>query len=174
MSLLLYLSLSMSFAQEAKRDCLTGLCLGAPASTPIANSLTSVVDHSWQRRVKVCAGKVVEITLSTGWAAPSFAWSDIAEGAVTHLGSNDDFGEAVLLEKSVKAVLNEVGWVNYDETRANSPAMAWVTFYKRPEVLDERRLMFLKSDDLKGVGLILWTTHADKNALCAPELARGL
>lgn len=160
-----------------KRDCLAGICLGSTVTGPIQNSIVTVSDHKWERSVEICSGKVVGITIQTGWTLPGFVWNDLSLGATTNLllyeeEEDDGFADAAAVFGRVTSALSDLGWQETGSLTSKSPEPPYVKrVFGNPAVLDSRLLLFGKSPDERGAVVVLFSRHADKKALCDADAA---
>lgn len=159
-----------------KRDCLAGICLGSTVTGPIQNSTVTVSDRKWERSVEICSGKVVGITIQTGWTLPGFVWNDLSLGATTNLllyeEDDDGFADAAAVFGRVTSALSDLGWQETGSLTSKSPEPPYVKrVFGNPAVLDSRLLLFGKSPDERGAVVVLFSRHADKKALCDADAA---
>ena len=151
--------------QTLPYDCLAGVCLNAPA-TRIADKLVTVSEVVMHRTVEVCAGRVVEISVSAGWIAPGYGgYVDILSGAehTTYDGGWPSSRHAGQLQMEMEAL----GWkVHYGSEEFSTAG--------HPDKRGSRSIELGATDGGGRWWVALTTRHADKDALCAPKRQQGL
>jgi len=148
--------------EAATYDCLAGICLNAEASS-IPDLVVTVSEHQWNRKVEVCSGRVVAVSITAGWAQENFTWDDIPASVVQPLYYISAYTE--VSERLQEAMIG-LGWAFYDYPFAHHTGKKGVRVLNVSESMETYAPW--------GVGLSLKTTHPDKYNLCAPERQQGL
>ena len=172
MNILWALMFGAALAQDPetkKYDCLAGLCLNAKAMP--AKAVTVVSDHKWTREAEICSGKIVSITISTGWVQPDFEWSNLLPGTSTPIGVGENGTAAVVVHKRVQKAMENKGWIPYHyDKEAKAMLLA------HPEVAGSRAIFFERSKGSgpQGWGVSLSSIHPDRRDLCRSKTEEGL
>lgn len=148
-------------------DCLGGLCLGAKLPSPPAPVAKVVAGQTWERRVEVCAGRVVSIELIAAWRQPAYPPIKAAPGSVT---VRPNGREAVDLHDRLITGLEEVGWKPLTYTSDK------VLLFTKEGVQGARMLKVQRVGETEphAWAVTFGTLHDDYSALCKARDMEGL
>lgn len=146
-------------------DCLAGVCLNAPA-TRIPDKLVTVSEVVMHRKVEVCSGRVVKVSVWAGWVHPRYGgFADILEGA-QHTTYTDGTPATDHVHQ-VRSEMESMGWVkSYEDD--------FYTQYLSATKKGERGSGWGRSNNGGSWVMSLTTTHPDYDALCASKRREGL
>jgi hypothetical protein len=155
-------------------DCLAGICLNARA-TPIPDKIVTVSEHKMHRKVEVCSGKVVSVSVAAGWVQEKFTWVDILPGAVVRTYS--DGRPAGDFRNQVREIQNERGWLFEHAASDEGDGEGYtVTLWSLPSTKGWRELYWEKAGPSMPHGwrVDITTRHPDEDALCESKRQQGL
>lgn len=153
-----------------KWDCLGGVCLNARLSAPTPKAAVTASERKWTRTVEVCSGRVVKVTLVTGWHQRLFKWTDLVPGTSTPVGSGGE-ADAEAYYRQVRDALGGKGWTLSGEHP--------VQIATHTNFIGERMVLVLPADEKaldgwRGWAVGLSTQHPEYNTLCKSKFEQGL
>ena len=175
---LMLLAMSAAHAEDPRLaaipyDCLAGVCLNSTGAPP--DVLVTVSEVAMHRKVDVCSGHVVTISVSACWISTDWSKSaDMLSGA-----QHENHSEGWTAEKhndQIRSEMSVLGWRLYAPCVNDAPCSP--NLYVHSDRKGDRWTDWqLTASSMGSSGKwceILMTTHPDKDALCAPKRQQGL
>jgi hypothetical protein len=150
-------------------DCLAGICLNAPASS-VPDKLVTVSEVKMHRKVEVCSGRVVEVTVQAGWVHPGYGgYVDILSGA-----QHATYSDGAPATDHVNQIVSEMEVMGWELLDGEALRFGYERWYESATKKGRRASGWSRADNGGAWSMYLTTTHPDYTALCAPKRQQGL